>query len=203
MDLVTRYETREEWFTEAVLLIDAQIFAPVMDGVIPDLPYRVSCSFPGGPGKKKGVVGQCWSPASSGDGTTEIFISPVEDRAVEVLDTLVHENDHRFVGNKHGHKAPFKRLALKVGLEGKMTSTHAGEALREKLTELAEELGTYPHAKIVPGEGKKKQSTRMLKVSCPECDNVARQALTPFKMFGLICGGCEVPMRVEAGMDDV
>ena len=203
MSLVNRYETREEWLTEAILMIDEQVFAPVMEGVIPDLSYRVSCSFPGGPGKKKGVVGQCWSPASSGDGTTEIFISPVEDRAVEVLDTLVHENVHRIVGNKHGHKAPFKRLALKVGLEGKMTSTHAGEALREKLTELAEELGTYPHAKIVPGEGKKKQSTRLLKVSCPECDNVARQALTPFKMFGLICGGCEVPMRVEAGMDDV
>jgi len=195
--------TREEWLTEAVLILDAQVFAPVMDGVIPDLPYRVSCSFPGGPGKKKGVVGQCWNPSASGDGTTEIFISPVEDRAVEVLDTLVHENVHRIVGNKHGHKAPFKRLALKVGLEGKMTSTHAGETLREKLAELAEELGTYPHAKIIPGEGKKKQSTRLLKVVCTECDNVARQALTPFKMFGLICGGCEVPMRVEAGMDDV
>ena len=203
MSLVPRYETREEWLKEAVLMIDAQVFAPVMDGVIPDLPYRVSCSFPGGPGKKKGVVGQCWSPSSSGDRTTEIFISPVEDRAVEVLDTLVHENVHRIVGNKHGHKAPFKRLALKVGLEGKMTSTHAGEALREKLAELAEELGTYPHAKIIPGEGTKKQSTRMLKIVCPECDNVARQARGPYATFGLICGACEVPMKVDFGLDDV
>ena len=203
MSLVNRYETREEWLKEAVLMIDAQVFAPVMEGVIPDLPYRVSCSFPGGPGKKKGVVGQCWSPAASGDNTTEIFISPVEDRAVEVLDTLVHENVHRIVGNKHGHKAPFKRLALKVGLEGKMTSTHAGEALREKLTELSEELGTYPHAKVIPGEGKKKQSTRMLKIICPECDNVARQARGPYATFGLICGACEVPMKVDFGLDDV
>ena len=184
-------------------MIDAQVFAPVMDGVIPDLPYRVSCSFPGGPGKKKGVVGQCWSPSSSGDRTTEIFISPVEDRAVEVLDTLVHENVHRIVGNKHGHKAPFKRLALKVGLEGKMTSTHAGEALREKLTELAEELGTYPHAKVTPGEGTKKQSTRMLKITCPACDNVARQARTQFATFGLICGACHIDMKIAPGTDDV
>ena len=184
-------------------MIDEQVFAPVMEGVIPDLSYRVSCSFPGGPGKKKGVVGQCWSPKASGDNTTEIFISPVEDRAVEVLDTLVHENVHRIVGNKHGHKAPFKRLALKVGLEGKMTSTHAGEALREKLTELSEELGTYPHAKVIPGEGKKKQSTRMLKIVCPECDNVARQARGPYATFGLICGACEVPMKVDFGLDDV
>tara|TARA_R100000687_G_C6396405_1_gene139741 strand:+ start:149 stop:739 length:591 start_codon:yes stop_codon:yes gene_type:complete len=195
--------TREEWLTEAVLLLDAQVFAPVMEGVIPDLQFRVSCSFPGGPGKKKGVVGQCWNPSASADSTTEIYISPVEDNPVEVLDTLVHENVHRIVGCKHGHKAPFKRLAVKVGLEGKMTSTHAGEALRETLTGLAETLGTYPHAKVTPGEGKKKQSTRMLKVVCTECDNVARQALTPFKMFGLVCGGCEVPMRVETGMDDV
>lgn len=203
MSLVPRYETREEWLKEAVLMIDAQVFAPVMDGVIPDLPYRVSCSFPGGPGKKKGVVGQCWSPSSSGDRTTEIFISPVEDRAVEVLDTLVHENVHRIVGNKHGHKAPFKRLALKVGLEGKMTSTHAGEALREKLTELAEELGTYPHAKVTPGEGTKKQSTRMLKITCPACDNVARQARTQFATFGLICGACHIDMKIAPGTDDV
>ena len=203
MSLVTRYETREEWLKEAVLMIDAQVFAPVMEGVIPDLPYRVSCSFPGGPGKKKGVVGQCWSPAASGDGTTEIFISPGEDRAVEVLDTLVHENVHRIVGNKHGHKAPFKRLALKVGLEGKMTSTHAGEALREKLPELAEELGTYPHAKVTPGEGTKKQSTRMLKITCPACDNVARQARTQFATFGLICGACHIDMKIAPGTDDV
>ena len=203
MSLVPRYETREEWLKEAVLMIDAQVFAPVMDGVIPDLPYRVSCSFPGGPGKKKGVVGQCWSPSSSGDRTTEIFISPVEDRAVEVLDTLVHENVHRIVGNKPGHKAPFKRLALKVGLEGKMTSTHAGEALREKLTELAEELGTYPHAKVTPGEGTKKQSTRMLKITCPACDNVARQARTQFATFGLICGACHIDMKIAPGTDDV
>ena len=203
MSLVPRYETREEWLKEAVLMIDAQVFAPVMDGVIPDLPYRVSCSFPGGPGKKKGVVGQCWSRSSSGDRTTEIFISPVEDRAVEVLDTLVHENVHRIVGNKHGHKAPFKRLALKVGLEGKMTSTHAGEALREKLTELAEELGTYPHAKVTPGEGTKKQSTRMLKITCPACDNVARQARTQFATFGLICGACHIDMKIAPGTDDV
>ena len=203
MSLVPRYETREEWLKEAVLMIDAQVFAPVMDGVIPDLPYRVSCSFPGGPGKKKGVVGQCWSPSSSGDRTTEIFITPGDDRAVEGLDTLVHENVHRIVGNKHGHKAPFKRLALKVGLEGKMTSTHAGEALREKLTELAEELGTYPHAKVTPGEGTKKQSTRMLKITCPACDNVARQARTQFATFGLICGACHIDMKIAPGTDDV
>ena len=195
--------TREEWLTEAVLLLDAQVFAPVMEGVIPDLQYRVSCSFPGGPGKKKGVVGQCWNPSASADSTTEIYISPVEDNPVEVLDTLVHENVHRIVGCKHGHKAPFKRLALKVGLEGKMTSTHAGETLRETLTELAEVLGTYPHAKVTPGEGKKKQSTRMLKIVCPECDNVARQARGPYATFGLICGACEVPMKVDFGLDDV
>jgi len=157
--------TREEWLTEAVLLLDAQVFAPVMEGVIPDLQFRVSCSFPGGPGKKKGVVGQCWNPSASADSTTEIYISPVEDNPVEVLDTLVHENVHRIVGCKHGHKAPFKRLAVKVGLEGKMTSTHAGEALRETLTGLAETLGTYPHAKVTPGEGKKKQSTRVKRLS--------------------------------------
>ena len=197
------HRTREEWLNEAVTLLDDQLFKPVIPGDLPNLPFRVSCGFAGGPGKKKGVLGQCWSPSASADSTTEMYISPVEDDPIEVLDTLTHENVHRIVGCKHGHKAPFKRLALKVGLEGKMTSTHAGEELREKLSSISDELGVYPHAKVTPGEGKKKQSTRMLKIVCTECDNVARQALTPFKMYGLVCGGCEVPMRVETGIDDV
>ena len=194
--------TREDWLNEAITILDEQLFKPALSGLLPDRPYRVSCGFPGGPGKKKGVLGQCWNPAASADATTEMYISPVESDPVEVLDTLTHENVHRIVGCEHGHKAVFKRLALKVGLEGKMTSTTAGPELKEKLTSISEQLGEYPHAKVTPGEGKKKQSTRMLKIICPDCPNIARQSHTQFMEFGLICPPCERLMIIETA-DDV
>ena len=196
-----RAKTREEWLTEAVVIIDRDIFAPYLNGKYsgesdwPDTPCRVSCSWPGGHGKKKGVAGQCWSPSNSADRTTEIFICPDEDQCVNVLDTLVHENVHRWAGVACGHKGEFRKMALAVGLTGKMTSTVAGEELHTRLCGIAIELGDYPHAKLVASD-RKKQTTRMLKVVC-DCGNVARQSQTAYSEFGLICGCCEITMTLE------
>ncbi len=196
-----RTKTREEWLTEAVVIIDRDIFAPYLNKKYaaesdwPDTPYRVSCSWPGGAGKKKGVAGQCWPPSSSADQTTEIFICPDEDQPVNVLDTLVHENVHRWAGTECGHKGEFRKMALAVGLTGKMTSTVAGEELHTKLRGIAIELGDYPHAKLTARD-RKKQSTRMLKIVC-DCGNVARQSQTAYAEFGLICGCCETKMTLE------
>jgi hypothetical protein len=196
-----RTKTREEWLTEAVVIIDRDIFSPYLNKKYaaesdwPDTPCRVSCSWPGGAGKKKGVAGQCWSPNNSADQTTEIFICPDEDQPVNVLDTLVHENVHRWAGVECGHKGEFRKMALAVGLTGKMTSTVAGEELHTKLCGIAIELGDYPHAKLVAGD-RKKQTTRMLKVVC-DCGNVARQSQTAYTEFGLICGCCETKMTLE------
>jgi len=62
-----------------------------------------------------------------------MFISPVLADPVKVLDVVVHENVHRIVGIKCGHKGAFKRLAESIGLTGKMTSTIAGPELEQKL----------------------------------------------------------------------
>ena len=196
-----RTKTREEWLTEAVVIIDRDIFAPYLNKKYaaesdwPETPCRVSCSWPGGAGKKKGVAGQCWSPSNSADQTTEIFICPDEDQPVNVLDTLVHENVHRWAGVTCGHKGEFRKMALAVGLTGKMTSTVAGEELHPRLCGIAIELGDYPHAKLTAGD-RKKQTTRMLKIVCG-CGNVARQSQTAYTEFGLICGCCETKMTLE------
>jgi hypothetical protein len=54
-----------------------------------------------------------------------------------------------------------------------MTATVAGETLLIRLREIITELGDYPHAKLTP-INKKPQSTRMLKVECPDCGWMAR-----------------------------
>ena len=51
-----------------------------------------------------------------------------------------------------------------------MTSTHAGEVLKEKLQAIVKKIGEYPHAKLDYTKQIKKQSTRMIKVACNECE---------------------------------
>ena len=91
-----------------------------------------------------------------------------------MLATLTHELVHAVDDCQNGHKAPFKRIATSVGLEGKMTATHAGERLNAQLVELAESLGTYPHSLLTPPDPKKRPGSRLLKCSCSACGYTVR-----------------------------
>lgn len=163
--MTATHETREAWLVAAV-----EALAPLYAEIGEELPtVRVSVGWPGGNGRKNSVIGQCWATAASADKVAQLFISPVLDEAVRVLDVLAHELIHAIDDNTSGHKGRFAKIAKKIGLTGKMTATVAGDELKARLDEIAAELGDYPHAALVnPGEGVKKQSTRMLKVECSE-----------------------------------
>lgn len=172
------HKTREAWLLAAVGLM-----TPLFKSKGYDVkPVRVSPGWPskGGRANKKRTLGEAWPAAASADKTPEIFLTPMdapEDVAAPtgILATLVHEVGHTVVGNEHGHKKPFKDCATAVGLEGKMTQTHAGEALVAEMKTWAQVLGPYPHAALNPLlSGKKKQSTRMIKCECPECGYAVR-----------------------------
>lgn len=163
-------QTREAWLLAAV-----EALRPHFQAAGEELPerVRVATGWPGGRGKKDGVVGQCWMPEATADGVPGVFISPVEGDPIRVLDILVHELVHA-IGHR-GHRGPFAKLAAKVGLEKPWTATKAGERLREDvLKPIAEALGAYDHAVITPGARLKVQSTRMLKLECPECGYTVR-----------------------------
>ncbi len=141
-----------------------------------DVPIvRVACGWPvrGGLGKKKRVLGECWSKDASADQTSaQIFISPALDEVsadMGVLATLVHEVVHAVVGHKAAHNKVFGKCARGVGLEGKLTSTNAGEKLKAEFATWVAVLGEYPHSQLHGMEKEKKQSTRLLKCECPEC----------------------------------
>lgn len=164
MNLAKKHATREQWLSAAVVKLREGIFAP--DHTVPEV--RVSVGWPGGRGPKQNRIGECWQPDSSADGIGQIFISPVLSDPVEVLATLTHELVHA-INHKdgdNGHRAPFKRIAESVGLEGKMASTHAGEALAEKLEAIGNMLGKYPHAAISLESKPKVQKTYQLKAVC-------------------------------------
>ena len=180
--------SREAWMLQAVEELRplfAEAGAPIPEKV------RVSVGWPGGRGKKQGVVGQCWARESVADGIVAIFVSPVRVKPLDVLETLTHELVH--ATGVHNHKGPFAKLGAKVGLVGApaWTGTAIHPAALERFQKLAEKLGAYDHATINPGEqGQVVQSTRMLKVQCPDCGCVVRMTRKWIDEAGTPTCGC-------------
>jgi len=166
--------TREAWLNQLIDKLRPDFLEAGAE--IPEK-VRASCGWPSQSGKarKQRRIGECWSSSSSEDEHHELFVSPVLSDPLEVGETLVHELVHAAVGTSHGHRAPFRRAATAIGLEGKMTATHAGPALRDRLEELTARLGPYPHGKV-SFDSKPKQSCRQMKVECPNCGCICRMS---------------------------
>lgn len=178
--------TREQWLESAVdklrpIFRQVQIrdgkaeFKPGYTKGI-ELPrVRVSVGWPSRGGLKNTgkVIGQCWASQVAADGVHQIFVSPtlggdtLQER-VDLVGVLAHELIHAWDDCKSGHKGAFSRVARALGLEGRMTATTVGPELRERIVAILDELGPYPHSRLnVSDPSVKRQSTRMLKVQCP------------------------------------
>ena len=158
---------------------------------------RVSVGWPGGRGKKDGVIGQCWSSKASEDGVHQIFISPVLKDSDRVLATLVHELVHA-VDDCNGHRAAFGRMARAMGLEGPLTATVAGDELKATLDKIIGKLGDYPHAALrgAVATSQPKQTTRMLKVECPDDGYTVRTTRKWLDAMGTPVCPCGLQMEV-------
>lgn len=188
--------TREQW----LLAVTGQL-RPFFAEVGAELPeaLRVSCGWPSSrglasPSGKNRTIGQCWPTAFSGDGTPEVFISPVLCDAVQVGATLVHELVHVKLDCSGGHGPTFKKHAVALGLEGKMTATVAGAELTSRLVKVCAIVGPYPHATL-DRTMVKKEGTRMLKLLCPDCGYTAR---TTAKWLAVGCPTCVCGSEMEA-----
>lgn len=160
---------REAWLSRATLAL-IRLF-----DVEPRGPWRVTCGWPSrrGTAAKARVIGECWSPGASRDGTIEIVVSIVLDDVLEVLAVLAHELVHGHLPEGTGHGPAFARKVKAMGLEGKPTATVVGEAFRQAVAPVLVELGPYPHARL-DYTARKKQSTRMIKGECPVCGYTIR-----------------------------
>lgn len=172
------YTEREGWLVAAAVLLQAEVFpaAGVEPAAWEQRRYRVSCGFPiGYRGSRTGKIalGQAFDPSISADGTMEVFINPILDDRIAVLAVLAHELGHVWAGIAAGHRGEFARFHRAVGLIGPATTAVPGPELTAKLTAIADTLGAYPHARVDPN-ARKKQGTRLLKLSCAPCGWVAR-----------------------------
>lgn len=205
---------RETWLEAALPLL--QNLFTAAGYVMPDK-LHVSVGFPStrALSAKKQRIGECWNSRVSNDGVHHIFISPVLDDGARVLDVLIHEVIHAVVGTDAGHKKPFKDAMKAVGLEGKATATVASEGLATRLREMVSDtLGPYPQPKfnaqaLQEEKDKKKQTTRLLKATCPSGDSVAGKLYTVritklhVEAFGApICPKCQESMTIEGGSED-
>ncbi len=163
------FATREEWlsvFVKSLRPVFAAAGSPLPDKI------RISCAFPV---RTRAAIGQILSRRLSADGTREIFISPVLSEATRVCDVVIHELVHAALPEGCGHGKEFRRLALKLGLTGKMTATVAGERLRAWLDKIIPIfLGPYPHSRVISFDTGKKQTTRLIKLQCPACEMIIR-----------------------------
>jgi hypothetical protein len=188
--------TREDWLRRAT------------DGLRPDflrrglsLPERlqVSIGFPStrALSTRRRRIGECWAPQASRDGAPHIFISPLIHSAVDVLEVHVHELVHAAVGVEAGHGSRFRRAALDLGLQGKMTATTAGDLLRHRLDDLARQLGPFPHGALRAEDlDRRRQGTRLLRVACPACGYLIRTT-AKWVAAGLPTCPCGFEMRLE------
>ncbi len=185
------YTDREAWLTEGADQLVSQFSDG--DGRWNDMPpYRVSVGY--APRHRGGkVLGVCIHADASSDNHFEVFISPAIDDGYQALEILAHELVHVVDRNENGHKRRFASIARRIGLEGKLTSTHAGEGLKAQIDDVLGLLGDYPHGAI-DIDFTKKQSTRMLKVSCGSCDFHFRTSRKNVDMLDLEtapCPACE------------
>ena len=152
---------------------------------------KVSCGFPSSVGQrsKNTPIGQCFNDALNG--FNEIFIHPKLDDVVKVGGVLVHELIHASDNCKSGHRGYFRRTAIAIGLTGKMTATEESPELIAKLKKITKKLGKYPHRSLDYTNKRRKQSTRMIKVSCDIHGYIARLSRTAIATHGEpVCPEC-------------
>ncbi len=167
------HPTREAWLTAAYRGLEP-VFVRVERPILS--PVRLSVGFPssGGLTQARRRVGECWGIEASSSGICEILVSPLLDDPLEVLATVAHELGHAVLGTKIGHKRPFADLMIAIGLEGKASATVPGDLFRATVTDLLEELGPFPHDKLLPLAKDLREKVKIFKCTCPRCGYVCR-----------------------------
>ncbi len=163
---------REQWLTNAAELICEDIIAPATSRPRPEANFQVSVGFPNGRPTK--VAAQCWVAEKHAANMNQIFINPMLEKTIDILDALAHELIHYWDNceSKHGTHLFFGITARAIGLEGKLTATYAGEALKARLQDIIDILPPFPHEALdAASNPNKPQKSRMIKVDCvaPAC----------------------------------
>ncbi|WP_066779414.1 SprT-like domain-containing protein [Sphingomonas sp. CCH5-D11] len=174
------HDNRESWLNRVAIGME-----PLFEALDAPLPSRVRVAIGfTSRGARGRAIGECWDNRCSDDGHFEIFIRPDLAHAPDAMPTqiaaiLAHELVHAAVGIAAGHGKAFKRIAVGLGLVGKMTATTPGDAFLAAVAPILAVAGPLPHARLDTGgetTRPKKQATRLLKCECKTCGYTVRTA---------------------------
>ena len=185
MQISTPSMARHEWVEKALKTLRSHFDS---HGYKVPENIRVTIGWPKG-GRTR--IGECHYTDASMDQHFEIFISPELGQKSKhgkhsVMEVIAHEICHTIAGSKAGHKAPFKKIATTIGLEGKMTSTVPGAIMLALIKSFEEANGPYP-AGALTRSMKQKEKTYLIKCECPECGYVVRTTSKWLEMGDPIC----------------
>ena len=72
-----------------------------------------------------------------------------------------------------------------------MTATTESDEFKDMAKKIVAKIGKYPHKELPPNPNRKKQTTRMIKVICPNCDEYhVRMSKTMYLLAAPVCGYC-------------
>lgn len=169
------------------------VYAAIRKDLLPEAPESVAVTwgFPsrGATRQRRRTLGECWSGgAKTCEGERAILVSPVHTEGLAVADTLAHEMVHAALPPGTGHKGAFVTLMKRIGLEGKPTSTVAGEALKAKLQIIIDRVGPWPKGHLVPSAPKDRN--RQMKAEC-DCGRILRVSRKTYSEGEILCGECD------------
>jgi len=184
--------TREEWLNRLANHMKKSLFKKEANVDVP-ADIAISCGFTSS-GGRGAAIGECWYKEASEAKRPEIFIKPNQAEPMRVAGILAHEMIHATLGSGFGHGKEFKKIALAIGLEGKMTATTEGEKFKSILTKILKRMPPYPHKSLnAGGQGspKKKQPWKAsVNLRCPVDDYYIKTTLECFNMARPACPCC-------------
>jgi hypothetical protein len=125
-----------------------------------------------------------------------LFISPELTDGARILDVLAHELVHDTVGTAAGHKKPFKRCALAIGLQRPMRATTASPEFIAWAEALFKRIGPYPAGYLTDTP---KQKGRQLRCECSRCGYLARVTRKWLSLAGPpICPSDKISMDLRS-----
>ena len=132
---------REQWLTYVAVLL-----RPWFSRHGFEIPLRVRLGV-GALALTTRTLGVCY-PQVDRAGFRHVTISPFIDDPLLVAAVLAHELIHAGLPPNEGHGPHFRRVARRVGFEGRLTEVRPGPALRAEIAAVVRRAGAYPHVAL-------------------------------------------------------
>jgi hypothetical protein len=116
------------------------------------------------------AVGLCYAVGYSPNGSVRrIEIDREEGDTLKALEIVAHEVSHAILSEGVGHKGDFVKAVFGVFKLGSIpTATSVTMEFAEIVESWVKKAGSYPYIKFI--DGRKKQTTRMVKLYCPDVE---------------------------------